>query len=267
MNNSWYNIKVREEVLADIEIFLKDNPNHSIIIEKISNLSVRDMMDVNYMTTIKEIADCYSFVDYVKERYYYYRNKKYGNSQFWEAASNERYIAYNGKWYEFISRMLRKYCLFGDNVLFVGTANGEEIPEDSFFNYYALEQIGNSEKAINHDKVVESYLADFEDDGFLVNGGHFMHAIVALRCLMPNTRLNYFFRFVENNLRENGVLILSHPLKFIDSYNQYMPLKDSEKLLVEFDKRLRNQLLCNTNMSIVYEENASLEYFYVVKVK
>ena len=67
MNNSWYNIKVREEVLADIEIFLKDNPNHSIIIEKISNLSVRDMMDVNYMTTIKEIADCYSFVDYVKE--------------------------------------------------------------------------------------------------------------------------------------------------------------------------------------------------------
>ena len=69
---------------------------------------------------------------------------------------------------------------------------------------------------IDTDKVVACYEADIEDEMFVIGEGHIMQAIVALRCLMPNTRLNHFLKFVENNLHDHGVLIVSHPMGFLD---------------------------------------------------
>lgn len=266
MNREWYNIDVKKEVLRDIEQYLKDSKADISIIEKLKSISVRDMMDLDYIGTIPALADPIGFSKFVKERYMEYREKKYGQEGFWEAAANERNIGYKGAWYDLITDLLRRCCAVGDNVLFVGTADGREIPENNLFNYYALEQIGRSVMGIDKEKIIECYVADFEDDRFLVKDGHWMKAIVALRCLMPNTRLSRFFKFAENNLEKDGMLILSHPMGFLDVNDEYKPLPDCEELRLDFDRRLKDEMRKHDNFQVIYEEKTDVEYFYIIKV-
>ena len=266
MNREWYNIDVKREVLNDIQVFLQESGLGSTVMNVLKNVSVRDMMDLSFITKLKAIKNPEKFSKYVSDRYMYYRGEKYGQEGFWEAASRERNIGYNGNWHEFITNLLRKYCKLGDKVLFVGTADGEEIPNNRYFKYYALEQIGTSVKNIDGSKVVERYNADFEDDSFLIGTGNEMGALIALRCLMPNTRLNRFFRFVKNNVNKHGVLIVSHPMGFLDKDNNFMALPHSIESLKEFDTRLNQTLKNFINMHVIYEEETSVEYFYVIKV-
>lgn len=267
MNKEWYSIDVKKEVLKDVQTYLADNAAAAEIIEALRDVSVRDMMDISYVRTIRTIDQPDLFAKFVHERYLYYRSQKYGQEGFWEAASIERSVGYSGLWYEYISDLLKKYCKENDKVLFVGTADGREIPDNGLFEYYALEQIGNSVSHIDTDKVADLFEADFEDDSFVIGNGKQMKAIVALRCLMPNTRLNRFFGFVENNLQQNGVLVVSHPMGFMDVNNEYKPLPGCEKTLKSFDDRLKRELLAHENMSIIYEEKTSVEYFYVMKAE
>ena len=265
MNREWYNIDVRKEVLNDIQEFLQNNDLDIKIIKKIKNVSVRDMMDLAYVSNLEGIGDPEAFSRFVCDRYMYYRGEKYGQKGFWESASTERNIGYNGAWYEYITDMLKKHCKIGDKVLFVGTADGKEIPNNQYFRYYALEQIGNSVNHIDSSKVVESFEADFEDDSFVIGAGKEMNAIIALRCLMPNTRLSHFFRFVANNLSNQGFLILSHPMGFLDKDNCFKELPDCRESLRAFDERLKMELANIENMHVINEEEKCIEYFYIVK--
>lgn len=267
MNREWYKIDVKQEVLNDIKKYLVCNSNISIIIDDLKQVSVRDMMDVSFVANIEGIEDPLAFSKYVSERYIYHRSEKYGQVGFWEAASNERNIGYNGEWYEYITNMLMRYCSQGGSVLFVGTADGKEIPSNKEFNYYALEQIGNSVKRIDTKKVIACYQADFEDATFVINGGKTMEAIIALRCLMPNTRINHFFDFVENNISDNGILIVSHPIGYLDENNEYKELPNCQITRKEFDQRLNDEIIKRDNMKIILEEETNVEYFYIIKVE
>ena len=120
---------------------------------------------------------------------------------------------------------------------------------------------------IDSSKVVACYEADFEDETFVIGEGKEMKAIVALRCLMPNTRMKHFLRFIENNLSNNGVLIVSHPMGYLDVNNEYKALPDCENTRIDFDKRLQNELLNHNNMRIIHEEETNVEYFYIIKVE
>ena len=266
MNREWYNIDVRKEVLNDIQEFLQNNDLDIKIIDKIKNVSVRDMMDLAYVSNLEGIGDSEAFSRFVCDRYMYYRGEKYGQEGFWEAASTERNIGYNGEWYEYITDMLKKHCKIGDKVLFVGTADGKEIPNNQYFRFYALEQIGKSVNNIDSSKVVESFEADFEDDSFVIGVGKEMNAIIALRCLMPNTRLSHFFRFVGNNLNNQGSLILSHPMGFLDKDNYFKNLPDCRDTLRAFDERLKMELVNFENMHVIHEEETCVEHFYIIKV-
>lgn len=267
MNREWYNIDVKQEVLDDIDNFLKDAADTPRIIETLRRVSVRDMMDISFISTIEEIKEPMAFSQFVRERYIHYRGEKYGQEGFWEAAANERIIGYNGAWYEYITNILMQYCSQGDKVLFVGTADGKEIPDNQNFEYYALEQLGNSVSNIDAGKVAGCYEADFEDETFIIGEGHTMKAIVALRCLMPNTRMNYFLKFIDNNLTDNGVLIISHPMAYLNVDNEYKALPDCETTRKNFDKRLHKELLYHNNMKIIHEEETNVEYFYIIKVE
>ena len=55
MNREWYNIDVRKEVLNDIQEFLQNNDLDIKIIDKIKNVSVRDMMDLAYVSNLEGI--------------------------------------------------------------------------------------------------------------------------------------------------------------------------------------------------------------------
>lgn len=266
MNREWYNIDVKREVLNDIRVFLQNNDLGLEVMDVLKNVSVRDMMDLDFVTKLEGIENPEVFSKYVSDRYMHYRGEKYGQAGFWESASSERNIGYKGAWYEFITNLLEKYCKLGEKVLFVGTADGKEIPNNQCFEYYALEQIGNSVNNIDSSKVVERYEADFEDDSFLIGSGKEMGALIALRCLMPNTRLEHFFRFVNNNVSKQGVLIVSHPMEFLDKNSNFMALPNSEITLKEFDTRLMQALRNFENMHVIYEEETSVEYFYVIKV-
>lgn len=267
MNKEWYTIDVKKEVLRDIQNYLADNANATRIMELLMDVSVRDMMDVSFVKTIDVIDNPVQFAKLASESYLYHRNQKYGQEGFWESASRERSIGYSGLWYEFISDLLKKYCKADDKVLFVGTADGREIPNDRTFNYYALEQIGNSVNHIDTNKIIALFEADFEDDSFYIGDGKQMNAIVALRCLMPNTRLNRFFRFVENNLKRPGFLVVSHPMGFLNVNNEYKPLPRCERTLEDFDDRLKKELILHENVNIIYQEKTNVEYFYIMKVE
>ena len=266
MNREWYNIDVKREVLNDIQVFLQNNDLDIKVIDEMKSASVRDMMDLTFVSNLEEIGNPEVFSRFVSDRYMYYRGKKYGQKGFWESASSERNIGYNGAWYEYITNMLKQYCKLGEKVLFVGTADGKEIPNNQCFEYYALEQIGSSVNNIDSSKVIESFEADFEDDSFVIGTGKEMNAIIALRCLMPNTRLEFFFKFVTNNISSQGLLILSHPMGFLDKDNVFRDLPNCRNTLKAFDERLRKILAKFGNIHMIHEEESCVEYFYIIKV-
>lgn len=265
MNKEWYSIDVKANVLIDLQNYLSSKHIDEKVLKKFEMLNVREMMDMETVSAIDEIIDKKEFVDFVMEKYMYYRTLKYGQVVFWESASCERAIGYNGRWYQFVENMLKQYCEMNDDVLFVGTADGREIPDSKDFNFYALEQIGASAEKISTNKVEAVYEGDFEDSTLIIKNGNSMQAIVALRCLMPNTRIDKFMRFVENNIRYQGVVILSHPMGYIDKEGNFGPLPNCDKTRMEFEKRLKTVLSDMGYYWIVDMIETAVEYFYVLK--
>lgn len=267
MSKEWYNIDVKKEVLESIKKYIYKMHYPISIIDSLKAVSVRDMMDIEYVLKINEIKDPEQFVEFVTEQYMYYRELKYGQEEFWTAASNERDVGYNHKWHEYITDILLDSCERKSNVLFVGTADGAEIPPNDVFNYYALEQVETSVEKIDKKKVKKKYEGDFEDDKLILEKGNNMKAIVALRCLMPNTRLQKFLKFAENNLSEGGILVLSHPLGFLDVNGKYGMLPGCEEKRREFEKRLKDALNEYPLFEIVKEMESIVEYFYVLRMR
>ena len=68
MNREWYNIDVRKEVLNDIQEFLQNNDLDIKIIDKIKNVSVRDMMDLAYVSNLEGIGDSEAISRFVSDR-------------------------------------------------------------------------------------------------------------------------------------------------------------------------------------------------------
>lgn len=267
MNKEWYNIDVKKEVLREIEEYIKKNNIKYEVVKYLESVSVRDMMDIEYLKNVSGISDVNVFSDFVSKQYYKYRTLKYGQEGFWKSAASERDIGYAHKWHEYITILLSKYCNSGDNVLFVGTADGSEIPYNHKYCYYALEQIGTSIDRLDKNKVIESYKGDFEDTEFIIDNGHKMNAIVALRCLMPNTRLDKFITFIDNNICNNAVLIVSHPMGYLDNNGVYGKLPNCDKTRVDFDKRLNKVIKEMHKWNIIDEFETKVEYFYVIKVR
>jgi len=265
MNKEWYEIDVKKEVLAEIARYMKSDSLAEAVLKKLELLSVRDMMDMEIVVKIREINNVQEFINFVSEKYLYYRTMKYGRNEFWTSAASEREIGYAGKWYQFIVELLKRYCIEKDTVLFVGTADGSEIPEDGYFSYYALEQIDESIAQISGEKVSKIISGDFEDDALIIANGNDIKAIVALRCLMPNTRMDKFMNFVGNNLKKEGTLILSHPMGYLDVNGEYKQLENSGIKRKEFEKRLNDVLQDKKEYSIIDTIETSVEYFYILK--
>lgn len=72
---------------------------------------------------------------------------------FWKLAEYERRLGYAGVWHDYITSLLKKYCPYKSNILFAGTADGSEIPADTHFRYFALDQLKSSTHKINRRKV------------------------------------------------------------------------------------------------------------------
>ena len=149
----------------------------------------------------------------------------------------------------------------------MGIANGAEIPNTPLFNYFALEEIESSVKSIDKTKVVDAFQGDFENPNLIINNGKRTDAIVALRCLMPNTRLEPFFDFANNNIKPNGVLILSHPLSYLDNHNGFQRLPGCEQKRIEFEERLQNALKTSYLFELIKQFGTLVEYFYILKLR
>ena len=266
MNKPWYEIDVKKEVLRKLtDAYTKYHPNEHLPVSVI-DLSIRELMDANFWrkTGCNE-ADSATFAAFAKEQYFAVRTAKYGQCDFWASALREREIGYAGKWYEFISNLLSQYCPDSSKILFVGTADGSEIPRNKRWQYYALEQIESSLANLYTNEYVKTVLGDFEDNTLLIDGGRQMTAICALRCLMPNTRLVPFLTFCRNNLVEDGGLIFSHPLSCLYSDGSYGSLPEADRKRREFEIRLEQALQQVNEFSIINKFETSVEYFYIIK--
>lgn len=264
MNKLWYDIDVKKEVLNELENYLEINGWQKSIITKFQDISVRNLMDIEYLNDISEIVNKELFARYVTELYYKYRKLKYGQRAFWNSAYEERLWGDGGCWDEYIINMINKWCMKGSNVLFVGTADGSEIPFSDYYSFYALEQIRESVKQIDEKKVQKVVLGDFEDENLIVEKEEFFPCIVALRCLMPNTRINKFLEFVEKNLSNNGCLVVSHPRSYLDKNGKIRYLADYDKKKRQFEKRLKKEII-DKKYIIVHEAETEIEYFYILK--
>jgi len=262
MSKDWYTVDVREKVFEE----LKDNFLSSTLpeadIDDLKKYSTRELMDGNCLNAVispSMVAKCRKFVI---ERFYYYRNKKYGNKDFWYASSKERDIVYHNQWYTYIRNILSRYCKGRGNVLFVGTANGSEIPFDDRFNFFALEQLENSVNHIDRMKCLKIVCGDFEDEKLLVEGANCMDIICALRCMTPNTRIERFLRFADLNLKKDGAIVMSHPMGYLDKDGMFKPLPDSQHKLDVFRDRLHNILHIKMNYILEKEEENRVESFF-----
>ena len=266
MNKAWYEIDVKKEVLEKLAVaYMKYHPNEHFPVA-IIDISIRELMDTNFWrkTGCNEVASM-TLATFAKEQYFAVRTAKYGQCGLWLSAHREREIGYDGKWYEFISGLLSQYCPDGSKVLFVGTADGSEIPRNNRWQYYALEQIENSLANLYAAENVKSVLGDFEDKTLLIDGGGQMTAICALRCLMPNTRLIPFLTFCRNNLVADGGLILSHPLSCLYADGSYGSLPEADRKRQEFEIRLEQALQHHDEFSLIKKFETSVEYFYIIK--
>ena len=82
MNREWYNIDVKREVLNDIRVFLQNNDLGLEVMDVLKNVSVRDMMDLDFVTKLEGIENPEVFSKYVSDRYMHYRGEKYGQEGF-----------------------------------------------------------------------------------------------------------------------------------------------------------------------------------------
>lgn len=260
----WYEINVKAEVISDLKRFVVERGGNadSIVAEQIG--SVRDLMDVGSLSSKKTGIDPVLLAAYAKESYLRVRGAKYGQDGFWRSARQERELAYKGEWERFLVGLLGETCTDGGRVLFVGTADGSEIPRGRRFRYYALEQLERSTSQIDTSKVEAVVTGDFEDSGLKILPTEKFDAVVALRCLMPNTRLDRFIAFVGNNLWRGGHLIASHPMARLDEAGRLMALDDAVSQMADFERRF--YAVCRSNgFEMARSFPSELEQFYIVK--
>lgn len=266
MNKEWYKINVKEEVIKRLSSAYTASDLASILSIYIDKISIREIMYSDFWLRMNfDDIEAKKICELAKELYLDVRTEKYGQQGFWDSARLEREIGYSGKWYEFIKELLSRYCPHGGKVLFVGTADGSEIPRSGKLKYYALEQIERSLSNLEDNSQVQKIIGDFEDETLLICGGGQINIICALRCLMPNTRLEPFLAFCGNNLAPEGVIILSHPLSCLYSDGTFGYLSKATENRLNFEIRLKKALLKHEEYSMIDAFETSVEYFYVLK--
>ena len=268
MSDLWFSFDVREEVIKDVKRFCAERglslPD-DLMLERIST-SI--LMDLSFLESFmdSETAECLR--GFFEERFFHYRGKKYGTQSYWIAARKEREIGYSGRWFDFLGSLLEKYVHHGDKVLFVGTANGAEIPNDTQYQYYALEQLTTSARQIriSHVNVAGVINGSFEDETLIVDEPHSMSCIAALRCLTPNCRLDRFSTFMRNNLSDQGVLILSYPTAYLDETDNLVPLHDVEEQLRLFEQALHDEIVEKRGFQIDSCLRSRVERIYILSI-
>lgn len=262
---TWSNIDVKSRTIEDISqralqlgfdirINLK-NAMEGKSIRELSDLGSpldQFFLPANIVNELKDLA---------KSKYAYYRNMKYGNQEFWNCAQRERIIGYDD-WFDFVNDIINQYADDdNDAILFLGTADGWEIPARKN-KLYAVEQIESScDELLVKRNDIKIILGDFEDDNLLIEEK--MKLIIALRCLMPNTRLGNFMKFIENNIIENGFLLISHPMKYLHG-NELINIDDSENKLCAFRKRLSN-VVEGSKYRILKDFRTNIEHFFILQ--
>lgn len=263
--DTWSNIDVKDRIIEDIaqralqlgfdiHVHLKNIMECRSIRELSEPVSPLDHLSLP-ADIVKELKDL------AQSKYIYYRNMKYGNQEFWSCAQRERMVGYDN-WFDFINTIINQYTdNDNDAILFLGTADGWEIPQRKN-KLYAIEQIQSScDELSKKRKDIEIILGDFEDDNLLIEKK--MKLVIALRCLMPNTRLGNFFKFIDNVIMENGYLLLSHPMKYLYG-NALINIADSEDKLCAFRKRL-SSIVEKSNYHIYKDFRTNIEHFFILQ--
>lgn len=272
MNKKWYEIDVKKEVWKELISYFNENQLPLEITNELKKQSVRNLMDEGFISAYSKenypdiSMDIKEFCSLSKDLYFKYRGLKYGQEYFWKSAQTERDLGYNHKWHDYVLQLLKPYTKPNDNILFVGTANGTEIPYDDSYMYYALEQLQSSVESMSKSLHLTPIVGDFEDNEMSIqtkNNAKFK-GIFALRCLMPNTRLDNFFQFVHNNLQKDGVLIVSHPMSYLDENNQLQQLPNNEKTLEYFEKNLKDTAN-KSSFNILDSTLTNIEQIYILK--
>ena len=258
----WYSIDIRVEILASLKDYLVSKGYDSSVVDGLSSVSVRNLMDSFYLDALDVAGLDKEAAEFVSRKYYELRTRKYSCDSFLQSAAKEREIAYKGQWYSFLRNLLGRMAYKGDKVLFVGTADGNEIPADRFYRYYALEQLDGSINKLDEGKIVKKVIGDFEDDRIIIDGRNSMSVIVALRCLMPNTRLERFLQFVKVNLAYGGFVVLSHPMGCLLETGDLQRFDDAEERRLSFEDRLTQALATSGVFSVKKLEESAIEQFY-----
>lgn len=266
MNKEWYSFDVREEVLKDFVHLCNEQRINLPVDIDLTAISTSTLMDMDFLASFLDVPTANSLKAYIEERFFFYRGKKYGNRWYWQAAKAERDIGYNGHWESFIMDLLKQYISDGDKVLFVGTANGSEIPQDGNHIYYALEQLAASANQIKtaSNNIQKTIIGSFEDTELVVDHHHSLSSIVALRCLTPNCRLDRFAVFVQNNMVENGTLIISYPTSYLNETGVLVPLPNINTQLQIFEQKISTELVQKLGLSIVAHKCTQVEKILIL---
>lgn len=265
MSKGWYAVDVKETVFEEFRDRFFAYALPAADFDLLKTCSTRALMDGDCLEGIFPPSMIEACKKFVTERFFYYRSRKYGNEDFWSASARERDIAYHHGWHDYIKALISRYCPGKGNVLFVGAADGSEIPFDDRFVFYALEQLPDSARHIDCMKCREVICGDFEDETLVVGRRNGMDMICALRCMTPNTRIDRFFSFVDRNLKKDGVILLSHPMGYLSQDGTFGALPDAQDKLEAFRRRLSETLAENRNYILEKEAENSAESLFLLK--
>lgn len=258
----WYEIDVKKRTLEALWPYL-DAGLRGRVWKSIDSHSVRDLMEAAFWAPHPQS-------DFLARKtaqiYYSLREAKYSTAAYWHDAVQERKIAYGNKWEDFINSLLKEYAGGQGKILFVGAANGAEVPENGNFVFHAADQLLNSVRNMDNPNIAARFVGDFEDSDFAPCGKQDYDGLVALRCLTPNARLDKFMRFGGNNLRDDGVLILSYPLAYLRSHSNLVPIEDINAQIEAFQERL-TQAATEAGFRIQDEIKTELEHFWILYLK
>lgn len=265
MSKDWYAVDVKEKVFEELQDRFSAYAFPAADFDRLKTYSTRALMDGDCLEGMFPPSVIEACRQFVTERFFYYRSRKYGNEDFWGASARERDIAYHHGWYDYIKTIISRYCQEKGHVLFVGAADGSEIPFDDRFVFYALEQLPGSASHIDRMKCREVICGDFENETLVVERRNGMDMICALRCMTPNTRIDRFFSFADRNLKTDGVILLSHPMGYLAQDGTFGALPDAQVKLAAFRSRLSETLAENQNYVLEKEAENSAESLFLLK--
>lgn len=261
---NWFEINVSNNIKKVLEEFCE---SEKIEIEIANCLLAEDfskLLDKDYLFEKYGNIDTNKLYEIISGVYLQSRRAKYGNENFWELAKKEREQAYNGEWHNYIYKLICNYVSLHSAVLFVGVANGYEIPKSEDFDFYALEEIDSSLENFRCENIKKKVLGSFENENIIINGKNGIDLIVALRCVLAKSNVQKFFNFARNNLRENGTVIISQPLKYLDA-ETFKKVENIEKRLEIFEKQLK--ILEKTQkIEVMNVFESEIEKFYIIKL-